>query len=145
MNRKRVRPWHAAIVPDENYFWKTDAQNRLQLVEDAKKRPRQWRFALMFTRSHRPESWSVGVNGFGRYVRFSVSTVRNVAGYFVGWRSVERKDGGWVVYDFVAEKDRDKCRAKTLTMAHRFAVERGNDEAAARIAKLLGGRGSATE
>jgi hypothetical protein len=90
--KRRKMPRYAAVMGDENFFWRSDASWRVRLVSQAKKRPAEWRFALIFKRTHQPESWSVGPNGFGRDVQFRVSRERNAAGYFVGWRSVEEKE-----------------------------------------------------
>jgi hypothetical protein len=128
---------YAAVVPRETFFWEKSAAQRLQLVNKAKKRPAEWRFALIFKREHQPESWDVGPNGFGRDVQYRLSTERNAAGYFVGWRSVEEKEGSRSVSEYVADKDRATCRAKALRRAHRYAMKRGNRGKAKELEALM--------
>ncbi|MGE3703065.1 MAG: hypothetical protein AB7G08_30555 [Hyphomicrobiaceae bacterium] len=138
--KRRKMPRYASLLPRESYFWEKSAEWRLRLVNEAKKRPAEWRFALIFKRDHQPESWNVGPNGFGRDVQFRVSTERNAAGYFVGWRSVEEKEGARMLYDYVADKERATCRTKTLKRALRYAIKRGNVRAAAALEVELAGK-----
>jgi hypothetical protein len=138
---KKRKTRYASVLAHEDFFWKAGADNRLRWVGQARKRPAEWRFALMFKRNHKPESWNVGPNGFGRDVQFRVSTERNAAGYFVGWRSADEKDGTRAVYDYVADKVRAACRAKTLTRAHRYEMKRGNEMMATELRALINAEG----
>jgi hypothetical protein len=143
MRTRPKRSGYTSVMPSEEAFWRGDAETRERLARQARQRPNVWRYALMFTRTHEPECFAVGPNGFGRDVQFRVSTEPNVAGFFVGWRSVEEKDGARSLFDYVADKEREGCRQKTLERALRYAQKRGNADAIARVKKSMKLRGSA--
>lgn len=49
-----------------------------------------------------------GTNAKGQQVRFCWATKRNVAGYFLGWKEVRPKGGGYYRTDWVSR--RTKCK-----------------------------------
>ena len=127
----------AAMLSGNDPFEKMAPDRQARLLDKVRKRPLDWRLAAIFKDGDEPEMFDAGTNGRGRPVRFLVSTSRNAAGFFLGWRDVEGKDGAREVYDHIAEKIRDTCRERMLDRALAFARVRGNVEEARRLTALV--------
>lgn len=123
--RKRKLPI-AAMLSHHDRFSTMSADQKARILQKVKERPTEWRLAVVFKTTHQPQAWDAGVNGRNQPVRFLVSTQRNAAGWYLGWREVANKNGSKETYDYICEKERERCRERILARALRYAEEQGN-------------------
>lgn len=70
----------------------------------AKADPVKHKKTKLFRGGLRYRYWPAGKDGRGREIRFAYTTTRNVAGYFLGFREVVKKDGSGFRDDWFAHK-----------------------------------------
>lgn len=81
------------ISAEMSRLWNSIQRDENERIEAAAKADPRAHKLTRVTENTRYLYYSAGKNGKGQAVRFCYATHRNVAGYFLGWREVIRKDG----------------------------------------------------